>query len=502
MNTINFTPDVQGASPIPSEPKIDFTPDKVDSNQAATSLGQSNSLLGNIISGAKNIATGVAKSELGTITGLGTLAAEAGSMIPGKMGEFFAGGAQLGKETMASPVIQPQGTGEQVGKTATDIAQFLAPVGAVGKIEKGIGALSKVGGLIKTGLKAGVEAFTGGGVSLAQTADPKQALTTALTFGALKGTTGAIGMGLKAMGIPEHLYSTIFKTSARDMLDELKTGGLATLQKENPSVFKQFVDEGIIKSGADGAITLNESLAKQALDRGLRGSVSNMANVLVKGTLKNESKAQIIAKTTTAPVVVPSADKLIKVLQTVATDYENVGQGEIAQKAQGFVDTLGKSGGQVDAPTALSLRRFLDSMRAQSSYNPQVKLSTTGQNFKYWSNVVRGQVNKIPGMAPLMKDYTFNIEALTSLAKTAATRGNQAVVNMLDVLIFEGGLQGGTPGIGAGMSIFRKAITTPWGATKTGSAIEKAGTMSKTGALIKGTLGEGVNTILGGQGQQ
>lgn len=494
-----------------------FTPDSsLSFGQSKAVLGHSNSLFqgavglgGQYADMMKQFSTGVAQSELQTVQSTGQLVQTGLDQTVGRgLNEVLGKGNQPTSENninnpestsaqQMSALDTPQGAGQNTGFWTGELAQFLAPTDAVKGAEGAIDA-SKLGTASKVLAKAGTEAAAGGGVSLAETGDPKQAAETAATFGALKGTTGAIGAGLKAIGLPEHLYSTVFKTASSDMLKELKSGGIDALQKSNPTLFKQFVDSGIVKTGAGGKFTVDETVAKQALDKGLKGSVKNMANAVVKGSLQNESDAQAIAAKTTTPVTIPGSDKLVKVLQTVQDDYANVGQGETSTKAANYIDALQKGNGQVDAKTGLGLRRFLDGMRSQASYNPQAKLATTATNFKYWSDAVRGEINKIPGMTPVMKDYKFNIDALTSLAKTAASRGNQQLVSMLDAIIFDGGIQEGSPGLGAAMGITRKVLTTPGGATRLGSAVQNSGTMSKLGSLVKG----GISKLIGGVGSQ
>lgn len=493
----SFTPDPNaGQTPQGGSMPSSFTPDNsLSFAQSKSALGHSGGLFqaaaglgGQYADLMKNLSTGVAKGEVNTLQNIGDVIAKPLASAMGDKG-------QVG---VPQQDLTPQGGEQTTGYWAEQLGEFLLPGGAVTDSEKAIDASSKLPGLAKTALKAGTEATAAGGVSLAQTKDPTQALETAGTFGVLKGTTGLIGQGLKAIGLPEHLYSTVFKTASSDMLKELKSGGIANVQKTNPTLFKQFVDSGVVKVGADGTYKVDDTVAKQALDKGLKGSIKNMANTVVKGSLQNESDAQAIAAKTTTPVTITGADKLSKVLQTVQQDYENVGQGEISAKAGKYIEALQNGNGSVDAKTGLGLRRFLDGMRSQASYNPQAKLATTGTNFKYWSDAVRGQINKIPGMEPVMKDYKFNIDALTSLAKTAATRGNQQLVSMLDAIIFDGGIQEGSPGLGAAMGITRKMLTTPGGATRLGSAIQNSGTQSKIGAFIKG----GLSKLITGAGSQ
>lgn len=492
-------------------------------NQAATVSGHATNLLAQQIQQTgtsgnpiKDFALGVGNSVLSPLlrvggaveTGLdqtlgrGINAITGHGFTPTNSGQQAFGAANyLDKST-------PTTLAGTAGKVVGTIAPYVAGAGPVGAAEAGIEGTA-LPTAAKIVAKVGTEAAFGGGVGLAQTGDPKSAALNAALFGATKGVTGTIGAAAKAIGLPEHLYSTIFKTTSSDMLDQLKGNGIQNLSQESPELFQKLTDAGIIKGTAEGGYTVNETLAKQALDKGLKGSVDNMANVLVKSTLENELNARTIATNYGKPVTIAGADKLASLFKEVAADYQNVGQGEIAQKALGYAQELEnpslKNGvatavGEVNAEDALGMRRFLDGMRARSSYNPQVKLSTTGENFKYWSDKVRSAVNAIPGMENVMKDYSFNIDALTSLAKTAASKGNAQLVNMLDILIFEGGLTGGIPGLGASMSLGRKGLQTAAGATTLGSAIQNSGTLSKFGAGLKGFLSSVLN--LGNQSQE
>ena len=124
-----------------------------------------------------------------------------------------------------------------------------------------------------------------------------------LLGGAVGGVIPAIGAGVKNLGkflspdsMPEKMYNVIFKNTADDVFSKLRTEGIDQIQKTNPELFGQAVKAGIVRLGKDGVYKIDETIAKQALDRGLKGSLKQMADSVVETNVKSEVGLREIVK--------------------------------------------------------------------------------------------------------------------------------------------------------------------------------------------------------------
>lgn len=451
-----------------------------------------------------NLSEGFAKGILSTVQGLGqaTLkglqATGRGVVAPfeAMTGKKFNQPSFATNETFtADPTaLEAKNTPQKIGKFVEQAAEFFIPGGNVARGQKALDIALNGSGLIKTAGrvagKATVEGLGAGGVTLAQTGgDVKEAGQTALTAGVFKGVTGTVGETLKAFKVPEKLYSRIFKTTTDDALAELKSSAIANLKQTNPQNYQQLVSNGIIKEGANGPI-VNETLAREAIDRGLKGSIDTMATKVVQDTLNLEAKAQSLAKNYAKPLVIQPQYK--SVLAEVADEYKNVGFGEFSDEAKQLASRIGDDG-SISAQDALQLRRLLDGLRRASSFNPSAKLSTSQMNFKILSDKLRGKLAEIPEFAKTMNDYRFNIEALDSIAKESARQGNRRVLGMVDTTLVGGGLISGQTLPATSLAVLRKIWTSTVGSTHAAQMIENSGALSPVGSFLKGTVYGGIN---------
>lgn len=439
--------------------------------------------------GLKGFATGFTKGILGTVTGLGQIASKGLSYLPGKAGEFFKGGAEYGAD-LQKGLLAPSTTSEKVGKTTEQIAEFFVPASKIQKAQVGIDIMTKglkAPGIVKGATrvlgKAGVEGLGTGAVTFAQTGgDIKEAGKTALFAGGLKTVTGTGGELLKTMKFPEKLYSRIFKDTSDDVIAQIDNEMRAGLKLKDPAKYADYVSKGIIDPVTE---RINTTLAKQALDRGLKGSITNMAKQTVTNTWDLENTARNLVKG--QPVKVSASGKLVNTLKEVAKDWKNVENGATAKEATKYVKLLQK--GKIDGADALNLRRFLDGMRVKSSFNANVKLSQSQANFKYWADIVRGQLAKIPGVAEIMKNYSFNIEALMALGKEAAKINNRQVLGMIDSLFLGSGIAMGEPTTGLAVAGLRRLTQQAGLTTRAAQVIQKSGVTTKAGIATKGIIG-------------
>lgn len=458
------------------------------------------------------VSRGIAKGEVATVKGLADVGLKIADQTVGRVGNAIAGNGftptntanekgftqAVGGEENVEKLTEPEGVGENIGYGAEKIAEFFIPAGKAARAEEAINFITQG---IKNPLfaastriagKSTVQGVSAGGVEAVQTGgDVKKTLATTALGGGARAGFAVIGEGARALHLPERLYSTIFKNSSKDMLTELKSNGVAAFQKSNPQKFKELVDAGIIKVGEGGKPLINETLAEQALDRGLRGSIRGMANEVVGKTFETEDKVQKIARAYKGTVSMPE-EQFPNVLRKIAAEYEDVGFGEISSEAKGLVDVLLKSKGEVSAEDALKVRRFLDRVRIASSFDkPVVNLSTSQGNLKTLADAVRQRVNSIPEMGPAMKDYAFYIDALDDLAKEAARRGNNQVLSLIDSLFLSGAYAGNNPIPGITMGTVRKILQSATGATRLGQMLNK-GTFGGVSGGVSGAAAKGV----------
>lgn len=462
--------------------------------------------------GVKDVATGVAKGGTSTILGLGGIGREIQEGL-GKGIDTLTGGATNLQATAKGGVFDPEsaagmeakqrvtpsGTGEEIGFAAEQIGEYFLPGPAASKAEDAITAASKaiqspfLAGALRVLGTGAAQAVPAAGVKYAQTGgDEKAAFDTGVFAGATRGALQLIGEGAKAMRIPEKLYTTVFKNTKKDMLSELKANGIEKIRSSDPQLYQKLVDDGVIQAGPKGKQIINETLAEQALSRGLQGSVDTMADEVVRGTLKSEQSVRNVASNYKGTVDLPE-EQFQNVLRELAQEYENVGFGEVGKEATELADVLKATDGKVDAMTALKIRRFLDRMRIAASYDkPTNKLSTAQGNLKILADSVRERVNKIPEMRDVMKDYSFYIDALDALAAEAARSGNRQVLSLIDSVFLAGAAGAGTPVIAAG-AVLNKILRGTSGATGLGQALHKG----VAGPLMSGGIGATSGAVTG-----
>lgn len=460
-----------------------------------------------------NISEGVAKGEASTLKGIGNIGqsfldqtiGRVVNAVQGKgftpttngMGDIYRTGTQASND--ADEFLKPEGVAQNIGFYGEKAAEFAAPAGLVRKGQAAVTALIDGSGFLsgagRVAGKAALEGLSAGGVNYAQTGDAKQAAETALIGGGLKAGTSALGEAANAINLPERLYSTIFKNSFQDMQQELRSVGTKAFQSADPERFKDLVSKGIIKVGKDGEAIVDETLAKEALDRGLKGSLMNMSNAVVRNKYELEDKVQTLANHSREVIALPEK-QYASVFNKIASDYEDVGFGEFSAQAKRLAQTLDTQS-ELSIPDALDARRLLDSLRIRSSFGTAPTHLSLGQdNLKFLANQLRTRLNNVDGMGDLMKDYSFNIDALEAIAKEAARRGNNQVISLIDSILLGGGVSAANPLPSAGLFFGKKLIQNPRALTNAAQAIKNSGTLSNTGAVLKGTAASSASQVL------
>lgn len=445
----------------------------------------------NVVEPLKSFSKGFVKGGIETVQNIGKLGLEA----------ITLGKADTNKLGIKEETLQPANKAESIGKGTERVAEFFVPAGRVAKLERGVDLLIKGQGFLKASgrilAKGGIEATTAGVIRTAQTGDVKEGVKTGLTAGIVRGGLGVVGETARAFKIPERLYSTIFKNTYDDVVSDFKSGAISELRTSNPARYDELVEKGIVKV-KNGEPILNETLAKEALDRGLRGSIPNMAKQVVNKTLDLEDEARTLAKNYNKPI--PFNEKqFVTVLNRIKTDFADVGLGETANEANHFLNALKKGKGTLSADDTLKFKRFLDHMRIKSSFQalPPSRLSQTQQNFKSLADLARVRLKTaIPEMAKTMDDYRFHIEALDALAREAKRRGNNQVISLIDSVFLGGGLASGEPVATGALLAIRNIFKSSRGATMIGQVLANPTTRPlgvALRALTGGVVSEATN---------
>lgn len=264
------------------------------------------------------------------------------------------------------------------------------------------------------------------------------------------------GIKLATEKIPERIYSTFFKTTADDLAEQIKTGGIQKLQSTNPELFKTFVKEGLVKVGKAGKVEIDPTLAKQALQKGLGGSLEKMAEFSYLKQLESEVAARNAVRGTKALIDI-GKDKVgyAKMLKDTYQAFGKEGYGFLkgaAQEAKNIEAELAKAkGGKISAELALRLRRVIDGLRQSGSFRSSAVLGPKQAIFKAAADKLRGKLaSDVPGLAKIMKDYKFYIDSADSLVGEAARRGNNRIFSLFDAVVGGSSISalGGPGGVG------------------------------------------------------
>lgn len=413
-----------------------------------------------------NIAYGAGKGILSTATSLGQLALKGYTLLPGEQ-PLAKQAIETGEKFKEK--LKPTTTAQKVGFVGEQIAEMFIPTGLGAKgLQVGANLTSKAPKIVQgaTKLLGGSigEAVEFAGKTFLQTAgDLRQTRDAAIVGGvaspAIKAIS-AVGKGVFKF-LPEKLYSQIFKRTEDDL-----------------SLFYQTVAKGK---------TVNPTLAKEVLDRGLVGNSKNLAVYSFKKLSDLEKAVQVAAK-----------GKTIKIAQTRAytsllNDIKaNLGQplfSPLSREASVIAKELAKSGDkQIPIKTILKLRRLLDNARSTSSFKLDARLASKQETFKKAADLLRQKISNA-GLKDLMNEERIFIEAIDSIVSDAVRRQNKALLGLTDVLLGGGGLAAGATGAGVGIAAGVRAFQQPVSLTGLGQGLYRAGKLGeklKIPQLLKG----------------
>lgn len=319
------------------------------------------------------------------------------------------------------------------------------------------------------------------------------AFTTA-TGGVLKGMGYLLGKPAKFITkkIPERFYSSFFKNTTDDLAKQVKTEAIANLEKQNPKLFQKLKDAKIIKT-SNGAMEIDKTLAREALERqfgsGETGrSLEKMAGysyikqLELEQTLRERIGNELVD-------LGNMKNSYVKFLQEASREFKKVGGGFLKDTTS-VLDNLVRSmkgidGNKITASDTLVIRRMLDGLRNSRSFLANTRLAPKQEVYKKAADNLRGKLSKIEGVGDLMNEYRFNIEAMNSLVKEAARRGNTKIFSLFDGMVGGTSIGAGMPLGGAGLITAFRTIQTPAILTALGRGLDKLGRfpLPKAGAI-------------------
>ncbi len=122
--------------------------------------------------------------------------------------------------------------------------------------------------------------------------------------------------------------------------DFFQTEAMVELQKTNPQLFNQYLKSGAIRLIKGGKIEVNPTLARELLDRGLRGSSESMAKYtyLKQVEIENSLRRQFVGKTT--PVAIKEAKGYVALLKQINDSFKGTTLSKRADKAQTLLNKV------------------------------------------------------------------------------------------------------------------------------------------------------------------
>lgn len=339
-------------------------------------------------------------------------------------------------------------------------------------------ALSAGGLLAKTAKAASLGGAFGASGALADDQDSGGIIQGAIFGGILGGAIPLAGAGLKSLtrgirGLPEKAYTTVFKNAEDDLIKNFRSEKLVEMQAQNPAQFKQLVEKGIVHVGEGGIPKVNPTLAREAMEKGLKGSAENMFKYSYGKTVEIENEVVNAARASKKPISLGSKKDYTKLLQQIKQQYGDSQFSQTSQKADEILQLMKKvKGDNVDVETGLKLRRFLDNARKASSFKMNPALSPKEELFKGAADKLRANLNKVPGIGERMNDYRQFIEFQDALIDHARKTNNAPLLSAFDTMLGTGGLLLGSPAAGVAAATARRTLLNPAVLTNMGSAVE------------------------------
>lgn len=409
---------------------------------------------------------------------------------------------------------------QQVGFTTEKIAELIAPATSMAKVDKvlkaskvvnatklGAGAEKVLGSVLnpataakvgnvatkvanvgnavaRTVARAGAEGASTGLASLGQSAYQgrldtaegakgafKEAGQQALTSGAFKGVLTGTGEVIRGLGLPAKLYSRTYKTT----------------DKEVAKMFENLGDN------AGATLPGHEmTLAEWALNKGIAGPTKKQAATVMQ--LLDDSEKAVINEAKNSGVHIVVDPGAVNTAKSIAEEYADYGKGEVAEKANQFLNNIAEDG-TASVEDTIKFKRLLDGLRSKASF----RNAKVGDNISYWANELRGQINDIPALGQINKDYAFAMKARDALISKAKSENNKMILGALEAytaampLMNAGVSEGGASNLaGAAIVAAKRIANSPGYQTSVAQGLNKFGDTTVKNYAGRAILGKAV----------
>lgn len=356
--------------------------------------------------------------------------------------------------------------GNFIGQTAPLIATG-APVSELANAASGAEALQGAGAVPAIGRTlagATTEGLANLGTGYALSGgNTKQALTQGITAGVLKGTTGVLGEIANGTNLPARMVQNVYKS-------------------DKNTVSKIFDEANTAKEGN------TQPLSQWAVNKGLSGSLESQA--LKVRSILNQSEEKVINSAEASKVRIPVESNMVKMAQGIKADFQDVGRGEIAQKADQFLKAVDNN--SVSVKDAIGFRRLIDNtLRTKSSFNNP----GLADNLSYWAEDLRKSINGADGIGDINKDYSQAIKARQALINAATSQGNQKALGALESYALGGSVLAGEPISGVATVATKRALQSPNITSRLAQGIKNLPTSSATGAITRSVIGNQLGAL-------
>ena len=242
-----------------------------DRMQAPSTFSKVMGTLGEVARFPIEVAKGQAKNIAGNVLGAVNLGVQLhNAAVPGWAAPPIP--PPVSKETM-DKWTAPRSTGEQIGKTGSEIAEFALPGMGVSKLTKGAGLL----------IRMGAEALGTGGVAAIQTGGDPASIASAAA-------TGVVGPALGAVGAK--FAPRLYQSALKPTWNMVKKEGL------------EMVDTGL----KEGVPVTHKGLAM------IEGRIEKLGSEIKKGILYNAAQGKTVDST-----------KVLSTLDELESFYRNTG---------------------------------------------------------------------------------------------------------------------------------------------------------------------------------
>ena len=409
-------------------------------------------------------------------------AAERAGFMVEKIGELIVPATSVAKVDKAIKGAQVVNA-TKLGAGATKVLGKAINPTTAAKAGKFIEGAAKVGNAVaRIGGRVALEAVTTAAGSLGQAAyqgrlDTEagregavdEAKKAALTAGALKGVGTVAGEVARGLKLPQKLYARTYKTT----------------DKEMAKLFDNLGDHAGKTLPGD-----TQTLADWALSKNIKGATKTQAAKVMSMLDESERAVMDTAKNSGVNIMVdPGA---LATAKSVAEEYADYGKGEVAQKAQNFINSIGEDGA-ASVEDTIKFRRLLDSLRSKASF----RNAKVGDNISYWADELRGQINDIPALGQINKDYAMAMKARDALIAKAKSENNKMILGALEAYtaampLMDGAVDGVNGLAGAAVVAAKRIVNSPRYQTSIAQGLNTLGDTTKKAYGMRQVFGKAV----------